>query len=262
VGTFNVRNLAASSPEASREEVARIVLETGAEVVLLQEVAGQAALEAIVAEDSLDARFPYRIALPGNDPRGFGLAWLSRLPPVSVRSHAEDTFSYAGDAAGRTFRYTRDCQELHLDWGGRRLALLGVHFRAQLVDDPEHRWAEAEQTRRIAERLVADDPELTLAVLGDFNDTPGSPTLEALVSESSWPLSSAASALPASERWSLPGGSTEGGELFDDLLLNPPLWHALVPGSVTILHDDDLPPELAGASDHAPVVASFGTGPK
>jgi endonuclease/exonuclease/phosphatase family metal-dependent hydrolase len=257
VGTFNLRNLTASSPEATRQGVARIVQQSGAEVLLLEEVAGPGALEALAAQDSLSTRFPYRIALPGNDLRGFGLGWLSTLPPVKVRSHAEDRFSLVGEGTGRTFRYTRDCQELHLEWGGRRLTLLGVHFRAQLVDDPEHRWAEAQHTRRIADGLVAEDPELYLAVLGDFNDSPGSPTREALESQWTWPLFSTAAALPASERWSVDGATSGTGELFDDLLVNPPLWHALRPASVRILHDHDLLAELAGVSDHAPVTASF-----
>ncbi len=129
--------------------------------------------------------------------------------------------------------------------------MLGIHFRAKVADDPEHRLAEAQETRRIADRLLGNDPELGLVVLGDFNDDPGSPPLEALEGPEP-PLTSVVSTLPLAERW-----TTGEAQLFDDLLVNPWLRAALRPDSVSVLHDDDLGAKLADVSDHAPVAASF-----
>jgi endonuclease/exonuclease/phosphatase family metal-dependent hydrolase len=246
LGTFNVRNLAASDPPAKRRGVAEILGRVAADVVLLEEVGGAAALEGLAAEPAVAERYSYRIRFDGNDQRGFGLGLLSSLRPAGAMSHRDDWFD--------GYRYTRDCLEVHFDLGRGRLVLLGVHLRAQLADDPEHRLAEAQQTRRIASRLMGEDPELWLVVLGDFNDVPGSPPLEALGGPEP-PLASVVSTLPIAERW-----TTGEGQLFDDLLVNPRLGAALRPDSVSVLHDPELDAELADVSDHAPVAASFRVG--
>ncbi len=246
LGTFNVRNLAVSDPPAKRQGVAEILGRLASDVVLLEEVGGAAALDGLAAEPVIAERYPYRIEVEGNDQRGFGLALLSTLPPAEVKTHRYDSFG--------GYRYTRDCLEVHFDLGRGRLVLLGIHFRAKVADDPEHRLAEAQETRRIADRLLENDPELGLVVLGDFNDDPGSPALEALEGPEP-PLTSVVSTLPQAERW-----TTGEAQLFDDLLVNPRLWAALRPDSVRVLHDDDLSAKLADVSAHAPVVASFRVG--
>jgi endonuclease/exonuclease/phosphatase family metal-dependent hydrolase len=255
LATFNVHNLTASDPPSKRRGVIEILEAVDADVLLLEEVGGAAALAGLAA-----GSYPYRVELEGNDQRGFGLALLSSLAPVRAKSHRDDRFGLAGDTTGREYRYTRDCLEVHFDLPAGRLALLGVHFRAQLADDPERRLAEAEHTRQIADQLVQGDPELRLVVLGDFNDVPGSAPMDALLGPEP-PFSSVASTLPAAESWTIeaPGGQGEG-QLFDDLLVNPPLGAALRRDSVSVLHDHDLVEELAGVSDHAPVVASFRVG--
>ena len=246
LGTFNVRNLAAADLPAKRHGVAEILRRVDADVVLLEEVAGEAALDGLATEPAIAERYSYRVQVEGNDQRGFGLALLSTLPPAEAKSHRDDWFG--------GYRYTRDCLEVHFDLPRGRLVLLGVHFRAKVADDPEHRLAEAEETRLLADRLLGDDPEPWLVVLGDFNDVPGSPPLEALeVPEP--PLASVVSTLPLAERW-----TTGDGQLFDDLLINPALEAALRRDSVSVLHDDELGAELADVSDHAPVAASFRVG--
>ena len=250
LATFNVRNLAASDPPSKRQGVAEILRLVDADVVLLEEVGGAAALDGLAAEPAIAGRYSYRLQFEGNDQRGFGLGLLSSLPPTEVKSHRDDWFG--------GYRYTRDCLEVVFDLPGGRLALLGVHFRAQLADDPAQRLAEAEQTRLIADGLLADDPELWLVVLGDFNDVPGSPPLEALGGAEPR-LSGVASTLPAAESWTIETTTGEGRR-FDDLLVNPGLGAALHPATVSVLHDHDLDADLAGVSDHAPVAASFDLG--
>jgi endonuclease/exonuclease/phosphatase family metal-dependent hydrolase len=253
VATFNAHNLAASDPPWKRRGVAEVLEVVDADVVLLEEIGGPAALAGLAT-----GRYPYRVELEGNDQRGFGLALLSSLPPVQAKSHRDDWFGLGPDAAGREYRYTRDCLEVHFDTPVGRLALLGVHFRAQLADDPEHRLAEAEHTREIADQLVRDDPELRLMVLGDFNDVPGSPPMDALLDQEP-PFTSVASTLPAADSWTIEAPAGQG-QLFDDLLVNSPLRAALRRDSVSVLHDHDLAEELAAVSDHAPVATSFEVG--
>jgi endonuclease/exonuclease/phosphatase family metal-dependent hydrolase len=257
LATFNAHNLAESDSPAKRRGVARILEAVDADVVLLQEIGGPRVLDALAAEPPVAGRYPYQVALPDNDPRGFGLGLLARLRPRTTKSHRDDRFALAEDPTGREYRYTRDCLEVHFDVPEGHLALLGVHFRAQLADDPDHRLAEAEHTRRIADELMRSDPELSLAVLGDFNDVPGSAPLDALVAPAP-PLTSVTSTQPAPDRWTLEAPPGQGGgRLFDDLLVDQALMARLQSESVSVLHDPDLPEDLAEVSDHAPVAATF-----
>jgi endonuclease/exonuclease/phosphatase family metal-dependent hydrolase len=81
-----------------------------------------------------------------------------------------------------------------------------------------------------------------VVVLGDFNDEPGSETLLALGGPSAGAL------LPAGEGWTVEYGGSRSR--FDDLL-------GPGPERAAVIHDHDLPEELAGVSDHAPIAASY-----
>ena len=45
--------------------------------------------------------------------------------------------------------------------------------------------------------------------------------------------------------------------LYDDVLLSPGAAALLIPGSAAVVHDDELSPAAAAASDHDPVAASL-----
>src|SRR5690606_20707437 len=135
--------------------------------------------------------------------------------------------------------------------------LLGVHFKAKSNDDPDKRLAEAQHTRLIADSLVAEYPDAALVILGDFNDFPGSPPIDALDDSDAGRFISAARQLPASDAWSVDGFSGSGVVLHDDLIVNPLLGGYYVNGSADIIHDDEISAGLADLSDHAPVAASY-----
>lgn len=258
VGTYNLRNLSVGSGTEKIAQAAWIIGQLDADVVLLQEVGGQPALDLLGQEAPLAERYVVQVALSGNDRRGFGLAVLSRLTPTRLETHRDDWFDLGGDEQGNDYQYARDCLELEFELGGRRLVLLGIHFRSMLGGGSEQRVAEAGRTRRIALDLMGDDPEALVAVVGDFNDVPGSPALSVLQGDEgdgSPRLASVAATVPPEQRFSWEG--PDSCELLDDLLVSPALRAALVPGSVTILHDHDLPAELVDVSDHDPLAASF-----
>src|SRR5262249_43660730 len=106
------------------------------------------------------------------DDREIGI--LSKIPIDMIVSHAADSFTLAG-TMGPVYYYTRDCVEVHVTFKGKKLILLGVHFRSKVApDNPDKRCAEAQHPRAIADGLHAKDPTAGILVLGDFNDTPGS----------------------------------------------------------------------------------------
>jgi endonuclease/exonuclease/phosphatase family metal-dependent hydrolase len=119
------------------------------------------------------------------------------------------------------------------------------------MDDPDKRLAEAQHTRAIADAIVAANPEAGVIILGDFNDTPGSPPYDATVGSAPDAYYDVTVDLAAGERWSYDFMGTL--ELVDQQMANPLMADRLNPASVRILHG----PEVESASDHSPIVATY-----
>ena len=242
--------------------VARIIELLQAQVVVLQEVEDRLALEDLAS--MLDDPPPHALLQEGNDPRGIDVAVLSWLSVFRVESHREEWFGRLDIPDGPSYRYARDCLEVHLEPGGGHVVLLAVHFKSKRDDDPDWRLAEAQHTRRLAEQLRSSDPEVEVLIAGDFNDVPGSEPMDAILGlpsacACSGPeFTSAGQSLPPEQRyttvsWSQPGGVA----LHDDLVVGPRLRPVLDAASVQVLHDAELPEELREVSDHAPLAADF-----
>jgi endonuclease/exonuclease/phosphatase family metal-dependent hydrolase len=251
----NERDYAARLPR-----VAECIARFDADAVLLQEVGGEPVTTALLAEPAL-AGLGYRARnAHGNDARGIELALLSRLPPVFEAQHQDERFDAQGGLCepserGCEYAFARDVFEVELALGAQSVVLLGVHFKSKFHDEPGQRLAEARRTRAIAEEWFDADASVALAVLGDFNATPGEPAREALEA-SEPPLLGVTSALPLAEAWS---ARSPTGEplLHDDVLVSPNLAERLAASRVRILHEESLPEQLRGLSDHSPVVVSF-----
>ena len=151
--------------EAKLDAVAAVLARLDADVVLLQEVENLAlALE-------LGARAGYAEArlVEGNDPRGIDVAVLSRPAIRRYVSHAAEL-----DGEGRAL-WPRDCVEVHLTVGARRVAIVASHLSSRLSDDGTRRAAQAARMRAIADAISAADPEALVLVGGDLNDPPTAP---------------------------------------------------------------------------------------
>jgi len=295
LATFNVNNLfdpdsedgeggdaeatSTPSPTAYLARLAALgaVLERlEADVLVLQEVENRIALDDLANQIAPQVSYPHRHLYEGNDPRGIDLAVLSRVPVMRLVRHDTDTFrvltatceteAEVSSPSCRDFRYARDCLELHLMVRGQPLVLLGVHLKAREdetdVDDAK-RLAEAQHTRRIADRLLAEDPALPLAVLGDLNAWPTEPAAAALRGDpaacacSGPPLVSVTEELAAEDAHTTYSRDLGRPALYDDVLLSPGAAALLIPGSAAVVHDDELSPAAAAASDHDPVAASL-----
>ncbi|MCW5791195.1 MAG: endonuclease/exonuclease/phosphatase family protein [Polyangiaceae bacterium] len=277
IATFNARNLfndridgepgildeAGSTPstavyQAKLRNTATLLAQLEAHVIVLQEIENRAVLDELAARSELGREYPHRYLVAGNDPRGIDVGLMSTLPIISQVSHRADLFPRTDLPDGPKYRYARDCIEVQLEVAGRSLHVLGVHFKAKSNDDPDKRLAEAQHTRLLADATLARDPEALVVVLGDFNDFPGSPPMNALDGAAPLLFTSAGRRLPNARAWTVESSSAPGGRaLHDDLLTSPSLTGAYVNGSVHILHDAELSRELADLSDHAPVVASY-----
>lgn len=261
VATWNVLNLIdevknSSVPfedvdpgyKAHRAEIANVVDTLRPDVFMLQEVESQTVLDALNAD--LAKPFAFTKLIDGNDPRGVDVAILSDVAFDKVVSHKSDKFLKQGTSSP-TYSYSRDCLEVHMTVNGRHLVLLGVHFKSKDNDDPDKRLAEAQHTRVIANGLAKADPSAAILILGDFNDAPGSATMNTIMNGTP-PFLEVADAVPANDRWTY----KYGGKVFliDHIMANPIAHDTLDPTSVNIPHTK----AVMAASDHAPVFATFG----
>lgn len=229
-------------------DVANVLNALDADVIVLQEVEHTEILGAVVNE--LDAIYPTYQVIDANDPRGIDVGVIAKLEPDEVISHQQDTFFELGTTTP-AFRYARDALEIRLTFNERKLVLFGVHYKSKDNDNPQKRLAEAQHTRELADSVTADDPSAGVLILGDFNDLPGSPPLNASIGSEPDVYAAIADNVSEVDRWTFNFQGTL--ELVDHQLASPLLADMVVPDSVRILHG----PEVDAASDHAPIIATF-----
>lgn len=162
---------------ADRMKTAKVICDSGADVVALQEVYDRDTLDFFHDRFLVPAGAePYdqRHCIKGNDGRGLNVAVLSRRPVKKIESHADKTGGDLGLAnLPREFRdfpiFRRDCLEVHLD----TVVLFICHFKAPYPDVDRAftvRRAEAAAVRRIIETCFTVPETERWIVLGDFNE--------------------------------------------------------------------------------------------
>ncbi|MFW5739285.1 MAG: endonuclease/exonuclease/phosphatase family protein [Myxococcota bacterium] len=233
--------------------IARGLEQLDADLVVLQEVENKNVLDALAAHpDLIDKGYHTRQLVFGNDPRGINVGLLSRVPVEQYISHKDDKFTRVDDPA-EVYQFARDAVEIHLTYRGHKVGIVGVHFKARINDDdPNRRVAEAQRARGIADNMLANDPDMYVFVVGDFNDTPGTDTYLAVrdgTSDGALEFEHALLSIPTSDRYTYQYGANN--QLLDHLLATPNAGARLDPDSATIIHDDALP------SDHAPLAATY-----
>ncbi len=185
----------------TRQMTALAIADCLADIVCLQEVENLETLEAF--ERNYLARmtgieYPHKVWRQGNDGRGIDVALMAReatsdgekIEILDVVSHRKKTFDDLGvhsreldemeyEADERLFR--RDCLEVDLRVGGKRLTLFVCHFKSmgggragldgRLYTMPV-RLAEARGVRRIIERKFGSErvSQMRWMVCGDLND--------------------------------------------------------------------------------------------
>jgi len=193
--------------EEEKALTAKAILTTKADVVGLQEVENLEVLRRFVNERLKSAKYAHSVLIDGPDPRHIDVAVLSRHPIVHVRS-------YQHLRAGKESLFSRDCLEVDIDVGGRRLTLFVNHLKSMLdLDDPdngrkntrERRLAQARAVRKIVEdRFGTPAGDSPWIVLGDLNDylTDGEGTTTSLADLVLWDqVDNVIDRLPEDERW-------------------------------------------------------------
>jgi endonuclease/exonuclease/phosphatase family metal-dependent hydrolase len=235
-----------------RKTIGGVIKALAPDIAVLQEVEKKGILDDL-NKTELDGAYVQTILIDANDPRGIDVGVLTKFKPSSVITHQSDHFLKVGTTMP-LYNYTRDCLELHFKAGGQNVILLGVHFKSKSpTDDPDKRLAEAQHTRVIADDLRKLDPSARILILGDFNDTPGSPALLAITGAAPDAYADSAAAVPMAYSYTF----MKMHELIDHQMANPAMAASLDPKSVVIKHGTGVDDNSPAASDHAPILGTY-----
>jgi endonuclease/exonuclease/phosphatase family metal-dependent hydrolase len=166
--------------------------------------------------------YPQVMLIDGNDDRGIDVAVLTKAGFViqSVKSHVDD-------ADGQGLIYSRDCPEYSITTpSGESIVLLVNHLKSKGFggqgSSNAKRKRQATRTAEIYARLVAEG-HTSIAIVGDFNDTPDSAPLAPLLAQTDLQDVSAHPKFKSDGRQGTFGNGTEG-EKIDYILLSPALF--------------------------------------
>ncbi|MFG0250315.1 MAG: endonuclease/exonuclease/phosphatase family protein [Phycisphaeraceae bacterium JB051] len=241
-------------PRKQIEAVAQIIKEMDADVVGCVELENDHILRAMAMDMLPESGYKYFGATESNSGRGIQIGVMSRLPILSITSHKFRKLTLPGEK--RTWSFARDLVQVTVQvTDSQILDVFLVHFKSKrsTSGDPESgkwRLAEATMARQIMEQTHKAHPDHWIAIMGDFNDTPESKTIQHLLAAPKF-LTDTHSHLPADKRITYlhkPYRST-----IDYILAGPQLIKHLDKSKTGLPADES---KLAG-SDHAPIYATF-----
>lgn len=182
-GSLELRD--APVTEEAMRNTARVIGDVKADVMALVEVESRPVLSAFNTQilPAVDAiPFDHVMVIDGNDERGIdvGIATRADYPIGDMRSHVDDRLPNGQPI------FSRDCAEYEIHTpSGQNLLLLLNHFKSKgfgsKATSDARRKAQAARVAEIYKQRIADGYS-HIAVLGDFNDTPGSAALAPLLS--------------------------------------------------------------------------------
>ena len=257
--TWNVENLfdetddpetfddVPTAAEVTRKlnDLAEVIRSVNPDFVALQEVENEAILQRL-ADTVPELGYDQVGLVDSFDPRGIDVGFMTRVPLSeipTVTSHLGEQFPLP-DGSDEIY-YTRDALEVFVDVGNTQVGVVIVHFRSMRDGGADIREAEATYTARIVEARVSSGLDHML-VVGDLNDVPSSPTLDAILEG---PLADLTLDVPIDDRWTF---TFSGVRRQLDYILGSPRMEAAV-SDVIVLHGRG----VDAASDHQPVAADF-----
>lgn len=191
-----------STADDVRQQTALAIADTQADIICLQEVEGEAALNAFEAGylyRMIGFGYPFKHMSNGNDSRGIDVGAMYRsqtadgepIEFVRLTSHAALTYAdldlFTDDLAKRDLKATdrifkRDCLELHLTIGSKPMVLFIVHLKSMGggrdgMNGRDFtmpvRIAETKAIRHIIAKAFGGEAaakQANFAICGDFND--------------------------------------------------------------------------------------------
>ncbi|HWL17888.1 MAG TPA: endonuclease/exonuclease/phosphatase family protein [Opitutus sp.] len=270
IATYNVENYGLANrmtdagfrpeypkPERQKAALRRVIRALNADIVVLQEIGGEAYLEELARDlrgEGCD--YPFRAIVDAADAeRKLGL--LARVRPVAFVPHAGLTIDYRGEVVP----VKRGLLEARFPTPAGELALFGVHLKSRYTDradDPQsaaRRTAEAASIRDAVLRVFPDPSRALFVIVGDFNDSKDSPALQRFRRRGQTPLAELMPAFDSrGEAWTHAYAKRDTYTRVDHVLLSPGLRQQDGIGAIARVFDGD---GVREASDHRPVVLTL-----
>lgn len=265
IATYNVENYgpadrmtaegfrkAYPKPEAEKEALRRVVSALGADVLVVQEMGGQAHLDEFRRDlRTAGCDYPYAALAEAADPDRH-VAILSKRPLRGVMTLTGLAFPYFG---GRE-RVKRGLLVATFATEAGDVTLFALHLKSRYTDradDPEsatRRTGEAAAIRDAVLRKFPDPAHARFIVLGDCNDSKASKPLERLQHRGQTTIAELLPAVdPQGETWTYSYRKEDSYARVDHILVSPALRTAVVDGTARIFTGGG----VANASDHRPV---------
>jgi endonuclease/exonuclease/phosphatase family metal-dependent hydrolase len=256
--------------DAAVKNTARVISDVNADLICLIEVEDRNLLQKfhddLLYKDYLQpsARpgYTHILLVDGNDPRGIDVAFMTRLPVLSMLSHIHEFTDYEGRQV-RTF--SRDCLEVQLQAPDGKVLYLKVnHFKSMGYSprtDPQSNRRRLGQAKRVVELLDQHDLQNEYVVVaGDLNSDPSSPSMEPLISKNG--LYNSILELPANERGTYSTGKKQLDYVFVSEALKGHLQSVQLERRGVFAKSKWTPyptvkSKRTQASDHAALVAEF-----
>jgi|GEM_PF-2021274 len=250
--SYNIHNMFESAEQGksleSMEASASVVNGINPDIMILEEVENKRILDEFIDRYMKNSGFPYRILLPGNDPRGINVAVASRFPVKSVESHKDDKFPMENRKTKTAF--SRDLLRVDLEISpDTELTVYATHLKSKIGGEQAEikRLAEARQIHSILEKEMKAYPGRKFVVAGDFNDTATSQPVKIIMNYDNTSLYDPLTGYSVDKSYTYQGKNSR--ERLDYILLSPGLKEVCLGASVS-----REPEETARiASDHYPV---------
>lgn len=277
------------SPESVAEKVKNLgakLAEANADVLLLQEVGSQSAVQKVIDTSGI----PYKCFFAEADRYGVCNAVLYRVPAKHVSSIPTNgslpTFGEVADNITQNIPSRRGFAYITVEFNGATLHIIGLHLKANFLTDSKgegfisppasqmeaadglirsefFRLSQAKKLRQIVDEILKDDPTAQVLLAGDFNcnDTDSVRKIIAgAMPDTDSALVSALENIPTADRFTRV--SKKGIKYsIDDILISSNLKSHIK--DVRILNEDlsshkNIPPTFSSTeSDHALIKLEF-----
>lgn len=167
-------------PEEEIQALVKVITTANADLLGLCEIGTRADLEHLKARlKKHGLAYPYTEYVDGIDSVRH-LALLSKKPIKTT--HSQTDLSY--HIGNVEFPFRRGLLHITITFAGKPLHLLGVHYKSKrpikVADQAEMRLREAHLTRDAIDKIFLQNPQASILLYGDCNDSFKSPTISTL----------------------------------------------------------------------------------
>jgi endonuclease/exonuclease/phosphatase family metal-dependent hydrolase len=242
----------APKPEREKQAITRLLAEIKPDVLGISEIGSEEDVKDLQAHlEQAGLKLPHAHLNRGSDTTR-SLVLLSRFP--IAKSVTRDDLRYSSNGVEHTMQ--RGILDATVDTPSGPYRFLGVHLKSKREveegDQADMRLKEAHLLRREIDAILREDDAARLVVYGDFNDTRNSPAVRAIHGSRNSPTGLAMIAIKDSRGhyWTHHWDFQDVYSRIDYVLVSNALKQSVDWDRCRIIDG----PEVAGASDHRPLL--------